>query len=122
MKEAQEKGYPLVRPLAAYYGQDPKVWDITEAFSFGEDFLIAPCMDEGATSVTVYFPAGSGPWIHIWSGKEIALEDGAWTSGLQMEVPAPIGFPPAFYKKGSSYGAELRAFLVEQGYTDGYNW
>lgn len=39
-----------------------------------------------------------------------------------MTVPAAIGFPPVFYQQGSVAGEELRAFLVSQGYTEGYHW
>jgi len=37
-------------------------------------------------------------------------------------VPAPIGFPPVFYQKGSVHGVQLRAYLLRMGYTQGYEW
>ena len=42
--------------------------------------------------------------------------------GLSVTVPAPIGFPPVFYRHGSVHGEQLREFLLEQGYTEGYTW
>jgi hypothetical protein len=42
--------------------------------------------------------------------------------GLTVTVPAGMGFPPVFYQQGSAVGAELRAFVVHQGYTAGYHW
>jgi hypothetical protein len=42
--------------------------------------------------------------------------------GLTVTVPAAMGFPPVFYQQGSVRGAELRAYLLQQGYTDGYHW
>jgi hypothetical protein len=42
--------------------------------------------------------------------------------GLTVTVPAGMGFPPVFYQEGSAVGAELRAFVVQQGYTVGYDW
>ena len=42
--------------------------------------------------------------------------------GLSVTVPAPIGFPPIFYRQGSVHGEQLREFLLEKGYTEGYTW
>lgn len=53
-----------------------------------------------------------------WSGKEVT----APAAGVTLTVPAPIGFPPVFYQKGSVYGAQLREYLLHMGYTVGYEW
>lgn len=42
--------------------------------------------------------------------------------GLTVTVPAAIGYPPVFYQQGSVAGEALRAFLIERGYTEGYQW
>ena len=55
------------RALAMNYAYDPSAWRVEEAYLFGDDFLIAPCMNEGATTVDVYFPALSGLWVHLVS-------------------------------------------------------
>jgi alpha-glucosidase (family GH31 glycosyl hydrolase) len=47
------------------YAYDPQVWTIETAYLFGDDFIVAPTMDPGATSVEVYFPPQSGDWIHL---------------------------------------------------------
>lgn len=41
---------------------------------------------------------------------------------FSLTVPAPLGFPPVFYKSDSVYGQQLRSFVVEQNYTYGYSW
>lgn len=41
---------------------------------------------------------------------------------LHLRVPTPVGFPGVFYRQGSLYGNQLRAFVMEQGYDDGFNW
>jgi alpha-glucosidase len=42
-------------------------------------------------------PAGTA-WIHVWSGVE-------FTGGADVEVDAPLGQPPVFYRKDSAHGA-----------------
>ena len=37
-------------------------------------------------------------------------------------VPASLGFPCVFYKQSSSYGQNLRNYLIQAGYTQGYSW
>ena len=50
-----------------HYGYGAVVWDIIDAYLMGTELLIAPCMTQGASNVTVYFPKYSGPWIHLVS-------------------------------------------------------
>lgn len=54
-----------------------------------------------------------------WGGKII---DGSSPRGQWISVPAPVGFPPVFYKDSSAWGAQLRDFVVNQGYTVGFEW
>ena len=53
-----------------------------------------------------------------WSGNEVTVHD----TGLTVTVPAPIGFPPVFYRKGSVPGIQLRNYLIKMNYTQGYHW
>lgn len=126
---AASKGYPLMRPLAMHYFYDTVLW--TTAFNtngaqlqylFGEDFLIAPTVDQGADAVSMYLPAYSGPWIHLWSGLTVTLPLSPSPTGLWLTVPAGIGFPCVFYKASSVYGDSLRAFVMENNYDEGYFW
>jgi hypothetical protein len=53
-----------------------------------------------------YFPQGT--WVGIWDGAEIA-------GSATHAVPAPIGRPAVFFRKGSAEGAGLVAALAEAG-------
>lgn len=44
------------------------------------------------------------------------------TFGLHLRVPSPLSFPPVFFLSDSQYGQQLRAFVQEQHYCDGYVW
>jgi alpha-glucosidase (family GH31 glycosyl hydrolase) len=47
------------------YAYDDMAWIVEEAFLFGDDFLVAPCLEPNGTVVNVYFPAASGWWMHL---------------------------------------------------------
>jgi alpha-glucosidase len=105
MAEASARGIPVVRHLMLHYPDDPEVYALTQEFMLGPDFLVAPVVDEGATRVALYLPAGS--WVHLWSGEAFGAED----AGTHLDVEAPIGEPAVFYKAGSSWGPQLRETL-----------
>jgi alpha-D-xyloside xylohydrolase len=55
------------RPMAMKFGYDSTCWSLGEQYLFGYDFLVAPCMTENSTQVSVYIPHLSGPWVHLVS-------------------------------------------------------
>ncbi|MCX8072461.1 MAG: alpha-glucosidase [Candidatus Binatia bacterium] len=103
VREAAERGSPVVRHLFLHYPEDPRVRKITfQEFLVGPDLLVAPVLDPGQEEVPVYLPAGS--WIHLWSGvTHVGPKD--------LVVPAPIGQPAVFFREGSPVGTELQAFV-----------
>jgi alpha-D-xyloside xylohydrolase len=59
----------------------------------GESLLVAPVIAEGATSRTVYLPAGAN-WID-------AATDALYQGGLNATVSAPVGRTPVFVRAGA---------------------
>jgi alpha-glucosidase len=96
-KEAVTRGLPLQRPLFLHFEHDPGAYDSQISYLFGPDLLVAPVVEAGATRWRTYLPAGE-IWIHAWSGNEHA-------GGRDVEVEAPLGEPPVFYRKESEYRA-----------------
>ena len=45
LQEAAEKGWPLMRHMAAHFAYDQQVWLLTQQYLFGSDFLVAPVLD-----------------------------------------------------------------------------
>ena len=109
MDEAAAKGTPVVRHPMLHYPNDPNVYDLTLQFMLGPDFMIAPVLDEGATQVSLYLPAGT--WIHLWSGEVY----GDMNKGSSLDIDAPIGEPAVFYKAESETGTQLRESMKESG-------
>ena len=105
MDEAADKGWPVVRHMMLHYPEDSAVYTLDQQFLLGSDFLIAPVVDEGATTVSAYLPAGT--WTHLWSGDNHGSED----EGTTITIDAPIGEPAVFYRADSTWGPALRESL-----------
>jgi len=96
-REAACSGLPLQRPLFLHFEEDSRAYESQISYLFGADLLVAPVIDAGARRWRTYLPAGTA-WVHVWSGTEYA-------GGADVEVAAPLGEPPVFYRKGSSHRA-----------------
>lgn len=86
-------GLPVMRPLFLHYPAEDRTYDIGYEYLLGRDLLVAPVCESGAMQWQTYLPEDE--WIHLWSGKEY--------SGGDVEVEAPVGYPPVFYRKLSPY-------------------
>ncbi len=86
-------GFTIMRGLPFDFMNDPNVYNITDQFMFGKDFLVCPVTEAGATSRSVYLPEGCR-WFDFRTGKEF---DG----GQEITADAPIETMPLFVKAGS---------------------
>jgi alpha-glucosidase len=103
-KEASARGYPVVRHLWLHYPDDPVAAGIKDQWLLGPDLLVAPVLDPATQSRRVYLPAG--PWTHLWTGQSFhtSTPDPDQPAGQWIDVAAPMGHPPIFYKTGSMAG------------------
>ena len=90
--ENASRGIPVMRPLFYHYSEEP-AWRESTEYLLGSDILVAPVLKKGASSRSVWLPEDR--WIHIWTGEEYV--------GGQHEIDAPVGMPPVFIRKDSSY-------------------
>ena len=103
VRENAAKGMPVQRPLFMHYEHDEESYDIQYQYLLGRDLLVAPVHQQGVSTWNVYLPEDQ--WIHVWSGRKFS---GGW-----VEVDAPLGQPPVFYRENSAQ-AELLAGLRSQ--------
>ena len=47
---------PVMRPLFLQYPEDPKAFDQSYQYMFGDDLLVAPVLQPGVENWTVYLP------------------------------------------------------------------
>ncbi|MER2508613.1 MAG: alpha-glucosidase [Amaricoccus sp.] len=106
--EAAAKGTPLCRHLFLHYPDDNNTHDIRYQFMLGRDLMVAPVLNKGREVVDVYFPAGDG-WIDLWTGAEVG-GPARWSA-----MPAPIGKPAAYLRKGGEFNGEILAGLKAEG-------
>ena len=68
MRQAHEKGTPVMRPLFYEFPADPRSWDVETQYMFGDRYLCCPVMEPGKRKATVYLPAG-GTWKALEGGE-----------------------------------------------------
>ena len=96
MKTASDTGRPVMRPLFYDFPGDQNAYGVEDEYMFGPDLLVAPVIEQGVQSRTVYLPAGSR-WTDACTGD---TQEG----GCRIEVPAPLEKIPVFYRDGKDLG------------------
>ena len=106
-----QTGAPFVRALFMDFPSDPNIADPTSnveqgariaemlryEYMYGPSLLIAPVTEQGATTRTLYLPAGPDGklvWYNYWTNEQ-------YHGGQILTVPAPIDTLPIFVKAGS---------------------
>jgi alpha-D-xyloside xylohydrolase len=91
--QAHQTGAPFMRGLFMDFGSDPNVTDIRDEYMFGPALLVAPVVEQGATSRKVYLPAGAD-WYNFWTNERLH-------GGQMINAQAPIDMIPLFVRAGS---------------------
>lgn len=89
---AHETGAPVLRPLVLAAPADPVVRELGDQALLGRDLLVAPVLAEGATTRSIYLPAGR--WFEFWSG---AVRDG----GARFETGVTRAALPVWVRAGA---------------------
>lgn len=93
MEKACRLASPFVAPLSFYFPTEEKAFLPDDEYMLGDRLLVAPIVQEGATSREVYLP-GRGSWVEIHSGE-------VFRAGHAVTVSAPIDYIPVFAREGS---------------------
>ena len=87
MDEASRNGSPVIRTMFYEFPEDPKCWDLSDQYMFGDRYLVAPVMYEGMRERDVYLPRGK--WRSIHTGE---VADG----GCTVRADAPLDVIPVY--------------------------
>jgi len=90
--QCAQTGVPIVRPLVLAFQDDPVTHELDDQFLCGDDLLVAPVVEEGATSRSVYVPEGT--WYDVWRDETV-------TGSTQVAAEAPLERIPVFVRAGA---------------------
>lgn len=95
-------GLPMMRAFALEYPEQQNLAEIDDSYIFCENMLVAPVLEEGATSRSITFPSGN--WYSLWDGSKI--------SGDQtVAVSAPVDTIPVYVRAGAAMPLTLASGL-----------
>jgi hypothetical protein len=98
-----------MRQLMLVYPADPRAATRSDEYMFGPDLLVAPVIEAGATSRSLYLPPFR--WIDFWRSVSIGRREAPGLprlvilrGGRQVTVPAPANQLPMFVRAGAALG------------------
>lgn len=90
MRQAHERGSPVIRTLFYEFPNDKRAWDVETEFLYGDRYLVVPVLDAGQRKITAYLPAGAS-W-KSWSGEQV------YDGGQEVDIDCPIETMPVFVR------------------------
>jgi len=90
--ENSTTGMPLMRPLFFEDESDPALIDRTDAYLWGNAFLVAPVTAPGVGHVDIDLPAGT--WFDFWNERR-------YDGGRTVSVPVTMETIPVLVRAGS---------------------
>ena len=91
-REARDTGLPMMRALWIGDPTDAKAAAIGSEFTWGRDLLVAPVVERGATSRSLYLPRGS--WYDWWTNER-------HTGGQTISRPVDLATLPLYVRAGA---------------------
>jgi alpha-glucosidase len=91
--QAAEYGWPVIRPVFMAEPDNSALRTLDDSYLLGDGLLVAPVLEQGAVSRSVYLPDG-GDWYDFWTNER-------FSGGQQIEVTAPLERLPLFVKAGT---------------------
>lgn len=90
---ATQDGIPVMRPMFLEFPDDSSLSNTWDQYMFGPGILVAPVVSSGATSRSVYLPAG------LW--MDYNSQSAVFSGPTNLTVPAPLDTIPLFVKAGA---------------------
>jgi len=98
VKETCETGLPIMRALWLHYPDDAIASARGDEFLFGREILVAPVVEKGATTRSLYLPRGT--WYDFWTkervegGREVVRGVDLQTIPIYVRAGAVIAMGP----------------------------
>lgn len=86
-RTAVQTDRPLLRGLFFDWPEDGQAWAYPHEFLCGDDLLVHPVTEPGATEWTTWLPAGD--WVDVWTGERLA-------GSAAVTRPVPLDVVPVY--------------------------
>ena len=96
MKEAHEKGTPVMRTMFYEFPDDERCWEVEGQYMFGGRYLCAPVLEAGQLVRKVYLPKGC-KWCVFRDGGQKGQAD--YDGGQTLEIACPLEWMPVFSRQ-----------------------
>ncbi len=90
--ENYETGMPLARPLLFDDPSDPKLFNESSSYFWGDNFIVSPVVAAGQATKSIYLPKGI--WIDYWNHQQ-------YPGNQTITISTPLDKLPLFVKAGS---------------------
>lgn len=107
LREAYDRGYPLIRPLPMQFSRDANSERQSDVFMLGDEVLLAPVVSPG-NKRRLDLPRGN--WTDLRTNTE-------YRGNQTVEVDAPVGQVPMFVRNGWIVPFEIRESERQTGDT-----
>lgn len=112
-KIATQTALPLMRALAFYDQNDEKCLSTWDEYMLGDAFLVAPVLNKGRNTRSVYLPEGS--WTDLYTGE---VYEGGQTLNFYK---APLAKIPVFVSNNSASATLQETLSAMRPYIDEIN-
>jgi alpha-glucosidase (family GH31 glycosyl hydrolase) len=89
-----DRSTPLLRAMFVDHPRDERIWERPLQYRLGEDLLVSPVTEPGATEWTTYLPVGEERWVDAWTGE---LHDG----GQLVTRAVPLEIIPVYVRESA---------------------
>jgi alpha-glucosidase/alpha-D-xyloside xylohydrolase len=106
---------PIIRAMWLHYPDEPAAAERGDQYLWGRDVLVAPVVEKGASSRTLYLPRGT--WYDFWTrekvegGREITRKVDLETMPLYVRAGAIIPMGPVKQYTGEKVDRPLEVFV-----------
>jgi len=92
VRECHDTGLPIIRAMWLHYPGDAAAVARGDQYLWGRDMLVAPVVEKGATSRSLYLPKGT--WIDFWTEQPL-------TGGREVTRPVDLATTPLYVRAGA---------------------
>jgi alpha-glucosidase (family GH31 glycosyl hydrolase) len=92
VRECATTGMPIMRALWLHFPDDPKAVECGDEYMWGRSILVAPVVENGATTRRIYLPRGT--WSDFWTGEPVE-------GGREIDRPVDLETIPLYVRAGS---------------------